>query len=656
MNLPTIVCCLMTLLFIGAFEARAVPIIVLEDSNKLLRFESSSPELTQSETTVTGLLPGETLLAIDFRPANGKLYGVTGSSRLYLINPTTGAATQVGSGSFSPALSAGTNDLGFDFNPVSDLIRVVTPSGQNLRLNPDTGAAVADNTIAFAAGDVNAALVPNVSAAAYTNNFSGATSTTLYVITNLSFFGTPGFLATQGSPGGTPTSPNTGQLFTVGALSGAAVFTEPAGLDIAPDGTAYALINGTDTFNRFFTVNLSNGALSLFATLGQISKMHDLAVVLPNSEPPTGTFQFSNSSFSVDEGNHVVTVTVTRTGNTSVPATVDLSTLDDSALQRSDYIIALRRIAFGAGETSKILQILIVDDVFVDPSESFNVALSNASGGFSIGSPNVASVTIIDNDVVTVVPLPNPIGDPQFYVRQHYADFLNREPDPQGFAFWVNEITSCGSNQQCVEVRRIHVSAAFFFSFEFQRTGVTVYLTHRAAQLGLLAPDNLPRYLDFMRDVQALQKDFIFGAPGADAQLEANTQAFFNDVVTREEFVARFGFLSNAQYVNSLISNTGVTFSQVERDALINGLNNQTETRATVLRRVTDNSDFRQAEFNRAFVLMEYFGYLRRDPDSTGFNFWLTKLNSFNGDFIKAEMVKAFISSAEYRSRFGGLP
>jgi hypothetical protein len=269
------------------------------------------------------------------------------------------------------------------------------------------------------------------------------------------------------------------------------------------------------------------------------------------------------------------------------------------------------------------------------------------------GGPNPVPVTISDNDPITVLPLPNPLGDAQFFVRQHYADLLNREPDPQGLDFWANQIASCRS-QQCLEIRRIHVSAAFFLSIEFQRTGFTAYLTHRVAQLGLLAPDNLPRYLDYMRDVQALQKDFIFGAPGADAQLEANTQAFFNDVVTREEFLAKFPFfLPNESYVDLLIFFTGVTFSQTERDALVNGLNNQTETRATVLRKVTDNQAFRQAEFNRAFVLMEYFGYLRRSPDTIGFNFWFAKLNSFNGDFIKAEMVKAFINSQEYRSRFG---
>jgi uncharacterized protein DUF4394/Calx-beta domain-containing protein/uncharacterized protein DUF4214 len=648
MKLIFTACCLVTLFLTSLFTAGAVPILTLTQSNRLLRFESTTPffvPFIQSQTSVTGLQPGEKLLAIDFRPSNGQLYGITDSSRLYLINPNTGAATQVGSGSFSPPFPSGAFDIDFDFDPITDLIRVVTP---NLRLNPDTGVVVAvDNPIAFAAGDPNAGRAASVSGAAYSNNFSGATSTTVYVITNLSFTGQPSILATLGSLGGTPVSPNTGQLFTVANVGG--IFKGPAGLDIAPDGTAYALISGTDTFNMFFTVNLSTGALNNFATFGLNRELLDLAVVLPNSESPAGTFQFSAPSFSVNEDAHSVTVTVTRTGNTSIPATIDLTTLDDSANQKSDYIIALRRLEFGPGETSKSVKILIVDDVFFDPSESFKVVLSNATGGFIPASPDSVSVSIVDNDFVTVQPPPNPLGDPQFFVRQHYADFLNREPDPGGLNFWVNQITSCGSDQQCIEIRRINVSAAFFLSIEFQKTGVIAYLTHRITG----GVGSLPRYLDFMRDVQALQKDFVFGAPGADAQLEANTQAFFNDVVNLEGFVESFGFMTNAQYVDRLILNTAVPFSQAERDALVNGLNNQTETRATVLRKLVENPAFKQAEFNKAFVLMEYFGYLRRDPGFEGFNFWLNKLNSFNGNFINAEMVKAFITSIEYRSRFG---
>lgn len=279
--------------------------------------------------------------------------------------------------------------------------------------------------------------------------------------------------------------------------------------------------------------------------------------------------------------------------------------------------------------------------------------VSNATQGFLPGSPNPVAVTIVDNDFPTIQPVPNPLGDAQFFVRQQYFDFLNREPDPAGFNFWVNQITSCVS-QQCIEHKRINASAAFFLSIEFQRTGMTAFLTHRLTDESVI-----PRYVEFMRDVQALQKDFVFGTPGADAQLEANKRAFFDDFVFRPEFVIRFGMLSNAQYVDLLLQIRNVPFTQAKRDALVNGLNSGTETRATVLRKIVENESFAQSQRNRAFVLMEYFAYLRRNPNDppdnnfAGFIFWLDKLNSFNGDFIAAEMVEAFIRSTEYRSRFG---
>ena len=377
----------------------------------------------------------------------------------------------------------------------------------------------------------------------------------------------------------------------------------------------------------------------------------------------------------------------------------------------------------------------------------------------------------MDNEFDTQPQPPNIIDVAQPFVRQQYFDFLNREPDAAGLDFWTNQITSCGTDQQCIEIRRINVSAAFFLSIEFQKTGMLAYLTERAAT------GTLPRYGSFMRDVQALQKDYVFGAPGAGAQLEANTRAFFDEFITRPEFVAKYGGLSNLAYVDALLlsggiaSTTGRVFitplngAQVvpavstpatglsiarlslasvdtvdfslslknlsspqisahihgpalaganapvvatlpngdfrdftvvltqqqgvdmrngrlyidvhtqnnpdgeirgqigvvrfQRDVIVGALDNGHITRAEALRIIVEDGDFRQRELNSAFVLMEYFGYLRRNPDDppdnnlSGYNFWLAKLNQFNGNFVAAEMVKAFIKSTEYRSRFG---
>ncbi|HET9786082.1 MAG TPA: DUF4394 domain-containing protein, partial [Pyrinomonadaceae bacterium] len=281
---------MLCMFFLSSEVAWSVPLIALLDSNKLQHLDTINLDFIQGRTTITGLQPGEKVLAIDFRPSTGQLYGVTDASRLYIINPATGVATQVGSGSFSPALSLGLPrgyalDLGFDFNPVVDLIRVVTGTGQNLRLNPDTGAVAAvDTPLAFATGDPNAGRDAIGSAAAYTNNFPGATSTTLYIIVNGSGSGSPPtVLATQGSLGGTPISPNTGQVFTVGNVG--FVFIEPTGLDVAPDGTAYALITSTDTLNQFFTVDLATGAATRIGGTGP-ELVRDIAIALPNSPAP----------------------------------------------------------------------------------------------------------------------------------------------------------------------------------------------------------------------------------------------------------------------------------------------------------------------------------------------------------------------------------
>jgi hypothetical protein len=319
--------------------------------------------------------------------------------------------------------------------------------------------------------------------------------------------------------------------------------------------------------------------------------------------------------------------------------------MDVTAQQRGDYIWATGILTFSPGETSRSFRVFVVDDSYMEGPEALNLVLSDSSVGAVLGSQNTAVLTIVDNDFAN--PTTNPLQDPQFFVRQHYLDFLNRQPDAAGFNFWVNELLSCGSNTQCLELKRINVSAAYFLSIEFQETGVLSCLSYKAT-FGAL-----PLYEQFERDRQALQKNLALGTPGADAQLEANKQAFFSELIVRPAFIARYGGLNNVQYVEALLSNTGLTFPTSERDALVNGLNSGTETRGTVLRKVAEKPAFKQAEFNRVFVLMQYFGYLKRDADAAGLNFWLNKLNSFNGNFVSAEMVKAFLAASEYFQRFG---
>ncbi|HET6889950.1 MAG TPA: hypothetical protein VFH31_02515 [Pyrinomonadaceae bacterium] len=258
------------------------------------------------------------------------------------------------------------------------------------------------------------------------------------------------------------------------------------------------------------------------------------------------------------------------------------------------------------------------------------------------------------------LPQPNPIDRAVFFVHRHYLDFLNREPDAAGLAFWTNEITSCGTNLQCIEIKRINVSAAFFLSIESQETGFLVYRMYKAAYDDLPgAPVPLTRE-EFLPDALRIREGLVVGRPGWEQLLENNKNAFAAEFVARSRFTSAFPLIMTAaQFVDTLNQNAGGVLSSAERNQLVNDLASGAKTRAQVLRAVAEDQDLRNAEFNKAFVLMQYYGYLRRNPNSPpdtnfdGFLFWLNKLNQFNGNFIQAEMVKAFISSLEYRRRFG---
>lgn len=566
---------------------------------------------------------------------------------------------------------------------------------------------------------------------------------------------------------------------------------------------------GGDPNTLYFTAGIGEEEHGLFGSLK------------PTTASATSLIQFVDTDPAINEGGGHIDITVARLGDVSGSATVEVATFDESqpnhASQKSDYEIALATLRFSPGDTSKTLRILIVDDLFDENNEQLDLYLGNVSGaGVGMGSPNHAVLNITDND--TGAPATNPIDGAQFFIRQQYLDFLNREPDAAGLAFWTGTITSCGADPACISLKRINASAAFFLSIEFQRTGLLAYLANKAALPQTFTPAGV-LYGQFERDIQALQKDLIFGTPTFDAQLEANKQQYFNDFVNRPEFVDRYTALSNTAYVDALLTNAGITPAQVRlfvvnmtngqevpptnptastggprpasfgparfrfnaaqtsltltatvnnidvtgaqtpadtndnltaahihagaavtplvngpvvwgffgapfnnnnpndqvntpfssgvggtfsgtwdapegngttlaaqlanlrqgrayinfhttqfgggeirgnfpaedafRNSLIAALNAATMTRAQVLRAVAEQEEFALNEFNQAFVAMEYFGYLRRDPDTPGFNFWLNKLNAANGDFVKSDMVKAFITSGEYRQRFG---
>src|ERR1700694_380435 len=213
---------------------------------------------------------------------------------------------------------------------------------------------------------------------------------------------------------------------------------------------------------------------------------------------------------------------------------------------------------------------------------------------------------------------------------------------------------------KCIDRQRETTSTAFLISPEFQYTGYFVYRFYKGA-LG-----RQPKLSEFTPDAQFVTAGIIVNNQLSAAKIEANKAAYANLFVGKPEFVAIYGGLTNQQYVDKLFETTTINASAADRTALVNGLNNGAETRATVLKKIVDGTvvisegnqqftttygqAFYTLEFNRAFVQMEYFGYLRRDPDPAGYAFWLGKLNQF-GNYLDAELVKAFIISPEYRSR-----
>jgi hypothetical protein len=401
--------------------------------------------------------------------------------------------------------------------------------------------------------------------------------------------------------------------------------------------------------------------------------------------PGASTVQFSAGASSVNEGQVSTTVTVTRSGDTSFPASVNYATADTgsnncavtingSASSRCDYIATSGTLNFAANETSKNILIPIVDDAYLEGPETFTLNLS-AAGGSNVTLSSPAMITITINDNETGSNGTNQIDTSNFFVREHYIDFLNREPDASGLNFWTNNINNCTPQPSCTDVQRINTSAAFFLSIEFQDTGYLVYRIYKAAYgdasgtstLGGTHPISVPviRLNEFLPDTQRIGQGVVVGQGNWQQQIDDNKTAFAEEFVKRARFLTDYPLtLTPTEFVDKLnlrAATAGVMpLSAAQHDQLVSDLTAGIKTRAQVLRAVAENQTLASAEKNRAFVLMQFFGYLRRNPDDpqdtnyTGYDFWLGKLNQFNGNFENAEMVKAFITSSEYRQRFGG--
>ncbi len=367
-------------------------------------------------------------------------------------------------------------------------------------------------------------------------------------------------------------------------------------------------------------------------------RLQDITIAGPTPGP--NAVQFSSATYSVSEGSPRAEITLTRSGDTSGPASVSFATNDGAGLQncdmangkaspRCDFENTIGTVQFAAGETSRSFSVAIVDDSYAEGNETFDINLTGATGT-TLAAQSAATVMIMDNDSGNG---PDPIDDTNFFVRQQYIDFLGREPDPPGFDGWVNTINNCsGDTTQC---DRVHVSESFFKSPEFQQRG---YFTYRFYSVAF---GRKPDYAEFTPDL-ARVSGFLDAS-----QLEAAKVTFIADFMARSAFANTYNGLTNQQYVDTLLNKASVTLSS--RQSMIDGLNNATLTRAQVLRQIVESAEVSTKYFNQSFAVMEYFGYLRRDPDAMYLN-WIDILNQ-GGD--SRSMVDGFVNSPEYRNRFG---
>jgi len=271
--------------------------------------------------------------------------------------------------------------------------------------------------------------------------------------------------------------------------------------------------------------------------------------------------------------------------------------------------------------------------------ELANFSFTPADRSFSLIADKTDAVFTAATDANATA---NAIDTNEYFVRQQYLDFLGREPEAGGFNYWTDQLNQCHSDAGCVHTRRLDISAAFFMSQEFRDTGSFVYRLYKVGlgrQLG---------YNEFSADrVQVV----------GGQNLEASRTAFADSFVTRAEFTARYQANQTAEsFVDALLSNTGATADLLSRRAeLISRYNEGTSlnaSRALVLRSVADDTNFTNAVYNPSFVLFEYFGYLRRDAEPAGYNFWLNVLNQSDAGNYRG-MVCSFVTSAEYQHRFG---
>jgi subtilisin family serine protease len=469
-------------------------------------------------------------------------------------------------------------------------------------------------------------------------------------------------------------------------FQGVTFYSAPRGqvnfeIELRSDGAIITRYAGTNT-SIWPVVGLGGGEPSAYVVDSHTNE--DNGVVGPTSltnaatvtfapRPAVGpaSVAFAASSASVAEAAGSVLLTVTRSGDSQAAGAVEVRTVDDPAavpcadtttapgvaFARCDYATTVETLTFAPGETSKSFTVPVINDAHAEPNETVQLALSNPTGNVQLGPTTTLALTIVSDDPAGAA---NPMLDAshagnQFFVRQHYLDFLSREPE--GGEPWTATLDNCPAGDTRCD--RISVSAAFFGSPEFRLKGFFVFRLYRLSFGGASNTAYVPEYTQMVADMRTI-------TGSTPAELYARKAAFTNAFAQRPEFLAAFpASLSNTDFVNLLMNRYGLTQIRtidptspdtgpqvtLTRQNLIDGLAAGSLTRAQVVRAVADSDEVGAAESNRAFVAMQYYGYLRRTPEPGGYQAWLNTINANPND--SRAMVNGFMNSKEYRLRFG---
>ncbi|MDQ1590048.1 MAG: hypothetical protein QOG71_675 [Pyrinomonadaceae bacterium] len=425
----------------------------------------------------------------------------------------------------------------------------------------------------------------------------------------------------------------------------------------------------TGTGRVRYTVAANNTNATRTGTITVAGLTH---TVTQTSAGTTPQVQFSgNAEFIVNENDpsRAASINVTRTGDTSGATTVDYATLDDTAAvpcdpnikngtenfpqgtayARCDYASTIDTLTFLPGETTRTITVPLINDVFQEGQETFFIGLFNAQGA-TVGTLDRATVRIQSDD--QALPTSNPINQIPFFVRQQYLDFLDREPEAG--EPWTAVLNNCPQNifsgpEVNSNCDRIAVSGAFFGAPEFRIKGLFVFLHYKAAFGSANNPLYVPEYTDFVRDARRVS--------GVTAEeVFAKRLDFSEDFLARTDVANVFSGTSNEMFVDRILSNLGIALTSPDsatgetRNSLVAGLNANTKSRPQVLRIIVESSEAIAAQFNRAFVAVQYYGYLRRTPEPAGYQ---NNLNALNATNNSRQLINGFLNSIEYRLRFG---